>query len=91
MFEWDEANIGHIAAHGVEVAEAEEALTIAPLEIDSYDVDGERRFEDLGQTASGRILKVLYVLRGELRIRVVTAYDATALGKRTYLGSRMIL
>jgi hypothetical protein len=27
MFDWDDANIRHIAAHGVEPEEAEEALT----------------------------------------------------------------
>ena len=32
-FEWDETNVAHIAAHGVSVAEAEQALTIAPLDV----------------------------------------------------------
>ena len=73
------------------VAEAEQALTIAPLDVDSYVVDAEVRFEALGETASGRILKVLYLLPRELRIRVITAYDAAALGKQIYLRSRISL
>jgi len=90
-FEWDQTNVAHIAAHGVSAAEAEQALTIAPLDVDSYVVDAEIRFEALGETGSGRILKVLYVLPGELRIRVITAYDAAALGKQIYLRSRISL
>jgi uncharacterized DUF497 family protein len=88
LFEWDEANLQHIAAHGVSAAEAEEALLLSPLELDSYIIDGEQRFEDAGETAAGRILKVISVLRGDA-IRVVTAFDASAHTKRIYLESKI--
>jgi uncharacterized DUF497 family protein len=88
-FEWDDANVTHIALHGVSTDEAEQALTIAPLDIDSYVVESEVRFEALGETAAGRILKVLYILPDELHIRVITAYDAAAFGKQLYLRSRI--
>jgi uncharacterized protein len=85
-FDWDEANIAHIRQHGVEPYEAEDALTIAAIDIDSYIVDGELRFESVGQTASARILKIISTGRGQL-IRVVTAFDASAATKRSYLRS----
>ena len=61
FFEWDEANIEHVASHNVTVCEAEEALSIAPLHLDTYIVDGEIRSEEIGQTAAGRILKVILI------------------------------
>lgn len=76
--------MGHIAEHNVSVVEAEQALLLEPVEVDSYDVDGELRFETLGQTLAGRILKCVHVLRRD-RVRVVTAYDASARSKRIYL------
>jgi uncharacterized DUF497 family protein len=88
LFEWDDANIRHIAEHDVSVSEAEEALMLSPLELDSYVIDDEQRFEDIGQTAAGRILKIVSVSR-EDRIRVITAFDASAHSKRLYLESRM--
>ena len=89
VFEWDEANVKHIGEHDVSPEEAEEALLLAPLELDSYVVDGELRFEDVGQTEAGRILKVVSTLRDE-RVRVVTAFDASAHSSRLYLQARML-
>lgn len=85
-FEWDEANIEHIAAHNVFVAEAEEAVSIAPLHLDTYIIDGEIRSEEIGPTQAGRILKVI-LISDDSTIRVITAFDASAHAKRLYLMS----
>lgn len=84
MFDWDDENRRHIGLHLISTDEVEEALGGLALEIDSYVVDGEERFEEVGHTANGRILKVVVTLRnGE--IRVVTAYDASRYLKAEYL------
>ena len=88
LFEWDEANLRHVAEHNVSAAEAEQALLLSPLELGSYIIAGEQRFEDAGETATGRILKIISVLRGEA-VRVVTAFDASAHIKRIYLESKI--
>jgi hypothetical protein len=33
MFDWDEANLAHIARHGITREEAEQAVRIAPLDV----------------------------------------------------------
>jgi uncharacterized protein len=72
-FDWDDANISHIAEHDVTREEAEEALTGDPLEM-NFEVgeDGEQRWSYLGETARSRLLYLVITLRGE-KIRVVTA------------------
>ena len=64
-FNWDDANVGHLARHGVSPFEAEEAV-LDPhailLEIRTRD---EERVKAVGATSSGRIL-VAY-LHGEAR------------------------
>ena len=83
-FEWDDANEEHIGAHGLEPDEVEEALTDpmrAPA--NAYQVPGERRRAVLCRTDNGRLLFVVYTMRGG-RLRVVTARDATDLERRQY-------
>ena len=54
MFEWDDANVDHIARHDVRPEEAEDALT-DPLRIGApaYAAEGERRWAILGATIAG--------------------------------------
>jgi uncharacterized DUF497 family protein len=66
-FEWDEANKGHIARHGVAPMEAEEALLRDTLDIEMQFAnasDGEERLLHLGETAKGRILQIVTTWRG---------------------------
>ena len=78
MFDWDEANIDHIALHDVEPEEAEAALTDPHRHlIARRTVRNEQRIIYIGATESGRALVVVYTRRGE-RLRVVTAREATA-------------
>ena len=77
IFDWDEANIRHIAAHNVTPREAEQVLLNDPADGGSHNVDGEERDVDIGITDAMRVLVVITTDRGEL-IRVVTAYEASA-------------
>jgi uncharacterized DUF497 family protein len=85
LFDWDDANITHIAGHNVAPEEAEEVVLGDPLEtgIDSEEGD-EERWSYLGETNRGRILRVLITMRGE-RIRVVTAFEPEKRYKLLYL------
>ena len=83
-FDWDDANLGHIALHAVSPEEAEEVLTGMAFEVDTYTVDGEVRVEEIGATQAGRILKVVTTVRDGL-IRVVTAFDAVKAEKLAFL------
>ncbi|MEK7405506.1 MAG: BrnT family toxin [Acidobacteriota bacterium] len=74
-FDWDEANAGHIARHGITPAEAEEVLAGSVIPIESGERGGEERYTELGETARGRLLVVAWTWRGE-KVRVVTAFPA---------------
>jgi len=87
LFDWDEANIQHLAAHGVTPMEAEEVLQNEPLELDVQIRAGEERFTQLGETEAGRILFVIVTWRGNL-IRVVTAYPAKLKWRRLYADNK---
>lgn len=77
-FWWDELNIEHIADHGVEPYEAEEALD------DAFIVRaGRDRYAAYGQSDSGRYLLVVYAKKSDQRIRVITARDLTAAEKKS--------
>jgi uncharacterized DUF497 family protein len=84
LFDWDTANIAHIAVHGVTPEEAEEVVFGDPMELD-FDVEnGEERWTYVGESRAGRVLTVLFTTRGE-RIRVVTAFAPSPLRMRIYL------
>ena len=84
MFDWDEHNIEHIAKHGVEPEEVEEAMTDTGAVADgAYNVRSEKRYALIGATEAGRILYVTYTLRGE-RFRPITARDTNRAQKRRY-------
>ncbi|MBI1788959.1 MAG: BrnT family toxin [Acidobacteria bacterium] len=74
-FDWNDANTGHIAKHKVAPDEAEQVVSGASLLIETADRSGEDRYTELGETAAGRLLLVVWTWRGG-RIRVVTAFPA---------------
>lgn len=84
LFDWDTANIAHIAEHDVEPEEAEEAIQGEPLDYAFDVVNGEERWSYLGETGEGRILRVLITMRGE-RVRVLTAYEPSRHQRNLYL------
>jgi uncharacterized DUF497 family protein len=80
----DEANIAHIAEHGVLPSEAEEVVTNNPLDLDYLIRNGEMRLRQAGETSTGRILAVITTIRNGLT-RVITAYPASRSLRATYL------
>ncbi len=76
LFDWDDANIAHIARHGITPAEAEEVLAGASIVQESGERGGEERQVELGETARGRLLLVGWTWRRG-KVRVVTAFPAT--------------
>jgi len=86
-FDWDEHNLKHIAEHAVSAAEAEDVLEHPTLDIEYQDWHEEERFAEVGITPLGRVLVVITTWR-ELRIRVVTAYDAPGEVVEEYLRTR---
>ncbi len=86
-FDWDEANIKHIALHNVSVDEAESVLHGFTVELETQDWHDEERFSEIGVTPAGRYLIVLTTMRGR-KTRVVTAFDAPDHLIRAYLSVR---
>jgi len=88
-FDWDAANLGHIARHGITPEEAEQVVSGAAFPLESEERGGERRHTELGETADGRLLIVAWTWRKE-RIRIITAFPANrkwrALWKRIQKG-----
>lgn len=73
-FDWDDANIGHLARHRVTPEEAEEVILRDPVDLGMEIVAGEERHLNLVSTQRDRILLVVTTWR-EDRVRVVTAFD----------------
>ncbi len=89
IFDWDDANIGHIAEHGVYPDEAEEIVLGDTLEMGFEKSElGEDRWSYVGETLRGRVLQVVITMRGE-KIRVVTAFRPTTRDEISYLKYRM--
>ena len=84
-FEWDAANVSHIARHQVTPEEAEQALLNEPFDLGYEIVDGEERWTSIGHTDSLRVLLLVWTLRGEDVVRVVTAREAAKTDRRVYL------
>jgi uncharacterized DUF497 family protein len=89
MFDWDDANLGHIAEHGVSSAEAEQVILNDPLDLEYESGGGEERLRQVGETLAGRLLVIVITWRGE-KTRVVTAYPASRILKTIYLTQKGI-
>jgi uncharacterized DUF497 family protein len=74
-FDWDAANIEHIARHSVTPEEAEQVIQNDPLDAPAELRNGEKRTLHLGKTDAGRVLVVVVTERNSL-YRVVTARPA---------------
>ena len=84
-FQWDNANREHIAQHRVTPQEFEEAMANDPIEMAEYIVGREPRVHVVGMTDSGRLLEMVYTIRGG-RIRAVTAFPMKRSKRRFYYG-----
>ena len=85
-FDWDPANIDHIARHKIEPEEAQEAVQDpAGLPFAAHrGPQGQPRFGVVGATEAGWVLVVILEERQE-RLRVVTARPATEAERARYL------
>jgi len=90
QFDWDAANRYHLGRNHVIPEEAQHAIrdphaVLLAMESDS----GGERTKALGKTASGRVLAVVFTIRGEV-IRPITAYLAAPHLETLYLRARRI-
>ena len=83
--EWDPAKAAsNRRKHGVDFADAalalEDELALTVLDPDS---DEEDRFVTLGMDSTGKVLVVVFTIRGD-RVRLISARDATKHEQREY-------
>ncbi len=89
-FDWDEANISHIARHGIAPGKIESALGHDPIDIGYEVVGDEERWTSLGHTEELRVLKVVWTMRGRA-VRPVTAVVAPRRDRVRYLRFRGLI
>jgi uncharacterized protein len=82
-FDWDVANLSHLARHKVTSAEFEQVMRNDPILFDYESVDGEDRWTGLGSTDELRVLVVAFTIR-EGRIRAATAFNASKRNVRDF-------
>ena len=85
-FQWDEGNIDkNYRKHGVHWTECEEVFFNDPLVVkpDVKHSKKEERFYALGKTNGGRLLFVVFTIRGD-KIRVISARDMNKKERRIY-------
>jgi len=88
-FQWDAGNSPKIwDRHQVMPTECEEVFFNRPLIVgsDEQHSAGEERFYALGQTDGGRLLFVVFTIRGRL-IRVISARDMSRKERRIFRSS----
>jgi uncharacterized DUF497 family protein len=83
LFDWDQANISHLARHDVSPQQAEQCYRNDPLITEEQLVNGEERYLALGETEEGRRLAFVFTLRRH-RVRFITAYPMTAEQQEIY-------
>ncbi|MCB1807441.1 MAG: BrnT family toxin [Candidatus Competibacteraceae bacterium] len=75
----------NLAKHDISFAEAETVLFDSnALGFEDYDSEEEPRWVLLGMSSQGRLLIVVYTLRGEDRIRLISARKATRREAKQY-------
>ncbi|MGA2329414.1 MAG: BrnT family toxin [Bryobacteraceae bacterium] len=82
-FEWDEANVRHIARHAATPEEAEQVLLNDPLVVAVQLRQGEQRVLCLGEPDAGRLLTVVFTKRTG-KIRIVTAHPMNRKQRAAY-------
>jgi uncharacterized protein len=74
-FDWDRHNELHLAKHGISRSDAEDVLSGDHILLE-YETEGdEQRWIAVGATRAGRILSIVFAVRGEA-LRVVTGWAA---------------
>jgi uncharacterized DUF497 family protein len=79
-FEWDEGNVVHLTlGHGIEAEEAEEVFAVSPI----YRKTKRGHYAAFGPTRQGRLLVVVFQMKGRGLARVITGWDMDT-GERRY-------
>jgi uncharacterized DUF497 family protein len=83
---WTEADVAHIARHGITPEEVEEVLAARPVwrRGRTHPQTGRASVYALGQTEAGRYLFIVLSPLGRGRARCVTAMDMDEKAKRYY-------
>jgi uncharacterized DUF497 family protein len=87
FFDWNDANITHIARHNVTQEEAEQVFANDPLDLDAEIVDGEERYTSVGHTNRLRVLIMVWTMRDDMT-RPITAFGASERLAKRYLTER---
>ncbi len=89
-FDWDEGNSDkNLASHGVSRAESEQVFLNRPLLVSPSSRPGvsETRHLTLGRTDAGRLLAVVFTVRGKL-LRVISSRDMSERERKSYGASQ---
>ena len=86
-FDWDAANVEHVARHRITPEECEQAYRNGPLVIERQRRKHERRRLCLGETNTGRLLAFVVTQRRG-KIRFVTAYPMHPQQREVYRGEK---
>ena len=86
-FDWDEANIAHIARHNVTQEEVEQVFANDPMDLGAEVVDREQRYTGVGHTDRLRVLVLAWTMRGDAT-RPITAFDASVRLASRYLAEK---
>lgn len=88
MFEWDAANIAHIARREFTPEEIESVFAdIYAIAVPAYAHQGELRYGIVGLSSRNRMIAVFFIFRG-LATRVVTARPARHKEREAYYAGR---
>lgn len=78
-FLWDEGNVIHLEmGHGIEAEETEEVFFVAPL----FHRTRKGRYSVLGPTMDGRYIALVFELKKDGVVRVITGWDMKTAEKR---------
>lgn len=79
--EWDDGNLLHLAlGHGIEAEEAEEVFAVAPL----FRRTKQGHYAVFGRSRAGRLLVLVFEMKGGRRARVITGWDMSVAERRYY-------
>jgi uncharacterized DUF497 family protein len=87
VFDWDAANVSHIARHSVTPEEVEQCFANDPMDVGADVVDAEERYTGVGHTNGIRVLVLVWTMRGDA-LRPITAFDASEGLAKRYLAER---
>ena len=70
-FDWDEHNEQHLSRHGITPKDAEDVLSGNHILLEYQTHGDEQRWVAVGATRAGRILSIVFAVRGEA-VRPIT-------------------